>query len=106
MRRQQLWQMLSATLLLSAILPHQTQAAAIIVDETNCTLAEAITSANNDSAAGNGCADGSGADTITLQADVTLAAALPSKSTAPLIQIESPITIEGGGPVLSHKKCQ
>ncbi|KPL89513.1 beta strand repeat-containing protein [Ardenticatena maritima] len=64
-------------------------AATITVDGTTCTLAEAITSANNDNAAGNGCVDGSGADTITLQTDVTLTSALPN--------ITSQITIEGNG---------
>jgi hypothetical protein len=65
------------------------QAANITVDETTCTLAEAITSANNDSAAGNGCVNGSGTDTITLQQDVLLAAALPN--------IISTVIIQGGG---------
>ena len=64
-------------------------AAGITVDGTNCTLAEAITSANNDNAAGNGCVDGSGDDTITLQANVDL--------TAELDPIQSTITIEGSG---------
>jgi hypothetical protein len=87
--------LLAAALGLTAQTAHS---ADITVDAGgNCTLAEAITSANNDNAAGNGCVDGSGADTITLAVDVTLAAPLPSKITVPLIQIESPITIEGGG---------
>ncbi len=87
MKRTRLW-LLAATLL-TATLPNWTQAADITVDAGGtCTLAEAIDSANNDSAAGNGCVDGSGSDTITLQADVTLAAALPD--------ITSTMTIEGG----------
>ncbi|MCI5162436.1 MAG: hypothetical protein D3917_10565 [Candidatus Electrothrix sp. AX5] len=59
----------------------------ITVDETTCTLADAITAANTDTATG-GCPAGvSGMDTIILETDVTLAAALP--------EITSPITIEG-----------
>ncbi|MCI5125183.1 MAG: hypothetical protein D3925_12095 [Candidatus Electrothrix sp. AR5] len=79
-----------AGLLLTAVPPpHWAQAADITVDGTVCTLAEAIDSANNDSAAGNGCADGSGDDSITLQSDVILADALPI--------ISSTINIDGGG---------
>ena len=63
------------------------RAATITVDGMTCTLAEAIDSANNDNAAGNGCADGNGADVIDLQTDVLLTAALPS--------ITSEITLEG-----------
>lgn len=63
------------------------QATDITVDETTCTLREAIDSANNDTADGSGCVDGSGDDTIILETDVILEAALP--------EIISPITIEG-----------
>ncbi|MCI5129658.1 MAG: hypothetical protein D3907_14500, partial [Candidatus Electrothrix sp. AUS3] len=69
------------------------QAANITVDESICTLADAITAANTDTATGGCPAGDSGADTITLEADVTLAAALP--------QISSTITIEGGGYFIS-----
>ena len=92
MRKQRLWSLL-ALLLATAVLPGLAQAADITVDGTTCTLAEAITAANNDNADSNGCVDGSGNDTITLQVDVTLAAALP--------QITSNITIEGGGHFIS-----
>ncbi len=78
-----------AALLLAA---SAAQAADITVDGTNCTLADAITAANTDASAGN-CPACSGADTITLQADVTL--------TAYLWQISSTITIEGGGHFIS-----
>ncbi len=73
-------------------------AAGITVDGTNCTLIEAIESANNDNAAGNGCTDGSGADTITLQSDVTLTAE-NNNTDGPngLPSITSQITIEGAG---------
>ena len=54
---------------------------------SGCSLADAITAANTDTATG-GCPAGSGADTITLSADVDLEATLPS--------IRSEITIEGG----------
>jgi hypothetical protein len=61
----------------------------ITVDEGGlCTLSDAITAANTDTASG-GCSAGSGADTIILQTDVVLTAALPA--------ITSPVTIEGGG---------
>lgn len=61
-------------------------AATITVDGTNCTLAEAIDSANADNANGNGCTDGSGADVLNITADVTLGAALPALSSNMTIQ--------------------
>lgn len=64
-------------------------AALITVDGLTCTLAEAIDSANNDNAAGNGCVDGSGADTIDLQTGVVLSAPLPP--------ITTEITLNGNG---------
>ncbi len=68
--------------------------AADIAVDANCTLAQAITSANTDTAAdGSSCTAGSGADTITLSADVTLSEALPS--------ITSEIKIEGGNYAIS-----
>ena len=83
--------LLAAALGLTAQAAHS---ASITVDAGgNCTLGEAITSANNDSATGNGCVDGSGSDIITLQTNVTLAAALPD--------ISSAITIEGGGKTIN-----
>lgn len=47
------------------------QAAVIAVDGTTCTLANAILSANSDTAVG-GCSAGAGADTLVLGADVVL----------------------------------
>ena len=91
MKKQIYWLLVASFLLLLA--GSAAQAADITVDGTNCTLAEAIISANNDSASGSSCVDGSGADTITLQVDVTLAAALP--------QISTVITIEGNGHSIS-----
>ncbi|MEZ4863087.1 MAG: choice-of-anchor D domain-containing protein [Caldilineaceae bacterium] len=61
-------------------------AATITVDGTTCTLADAIAAANTDAATG-GCPAGSGADTLTITADVTLGAALPA--------ISSDMTIQG-----------
>ncbi|WPD24186.1 MAG: choice-of-anchor Q domain-containing protein [Candidatus Electrothrix scaldis] len=61
----------------------------ITVDESTCTLADAITAANTDTATG-GCSAGvPGMNTIILETDVLLAVALP--------EITSPITIEGQG---------
>jgi hypothetical protein len=96
MKKQTYWLLVASFLLLLA--GSAAQAADITVDGTNCTLAEAIISANNDSASGNGCVDGSGADTITLQVDVTLAAALP--------QISTVITIEGDGHFISGNNAR
>ncbi len=59
-----------------------------IVIDSYCYLAHAIKAANEDRAVG-GCPAGSGADVITLSADITLKAELP--------RITSDITIEGGG---------
>ncbi|MCI5194458.1 MAG: choice-of-anchor D domain-containing protein [Candidatus Electrothrix sp. AU1_5] len=69
-----------------------TQAADIIVDGSVCTLADAITAANTDTSKG-GCMAGSEDDTVILQADITL--------NAPLPEITSIITIEGGGHFIS-----
>ncbi|GAB4579693.1 MAG: hypothetical protein Fur0022_24310 [Anaerolineales bacterium] len=79
--------LIGAALLLALGQALPAQAAVITVDGVVCTLAEAITSANNDNAAGNGCVDGSGADVIDLQTDVTLSAPLPP--------ITSEIVLEG-----------
>ncbi len=66
--------------------------AEIIVDADDiCTLADAITAANTDTSTG-GCPAGSGHDTILLETDVLLAAALPD--------ITSTITIEAQGHVI------
>lgn len=69
------------------------KAASITVDKTadddtngSCTLWDAITAANTDTAT-NGCPAGSGADTITLAVNITLSADLP--------KITTEITIEG-----------
>lgn len=73
-------------LLVSAV--STAQAEDITVNGTTCTLADAITAANTDTATG-GCVAGSidDEDTIILETNVTLAAALP--------EINSPVTING-----------
>jgi hypothetical protein len=80
------------------VLSHPLWAATIIVDETTCTLVDAITAANSDSVVG-GCVAGSGADTIELTTDVTLTAVnnqpnLWQANGLPVVT--SDITIEGG----------
>ena len=66
--------------------------AADITVEGDCTLAQAIESANQDRAV-DGCGAGSGADTITLTSDILLYAELPA--------ISSPIAIAGGDFLIS-----
>ena len=74
------------TLLLVLLLLHQPVGAAVIIVDPTCSLADAITAANTDSATG-GCTAGAGADELRLTADVTLMEALPA--------VASEITVEG-----------
>ena len=60
----------------------------ITVDGTVCTLADAITAANTDTATGD-CPKGNGADVLNVTNDITLNTALPA--------ITTDITIEGNG---------
>jgi parallel beta-helix repeat protein len=80
-------------------------AATIIVDETTCTLVDAVTAANTDAAVG-GCPAGSGADTIELTTDVTLATIDNNGTSGPgdngLPLITSDITVEGAGFVIER----
>ena len=73
-------------------------AATITVDNTTCTLVDAVAAAETDSMVG-GCAKGTGADTIQLTADVTLTAvnnfAILSNNALPLVTTD--ITVDGGG---------
>ncbi len=90
------WRVLALPLLCLLLFfgAHVSQAATINVSST-CSLPNAITSANGDSATG-GCTAGSGADTINLSgmsSPYTLSAALPS--------ITSDITITGAGKTVS-----
>src|SRR5437867_12137564 len=64
--QRQLRATLAGVALLLALGQGPALAAVIDVDGTTCTLADAITAANTDAAAG-GCPAGSGADTIELQ---------------------------------------
>ena len=86
------------------VLSHPLWAATIIVDETTCTLVDAMTAANTDTAVG-GCAAGSGSDTIVLTTDVTLTAvdnyALGNDNGLPLVTTE--IEISGGGFVIERE---
>ena len=68
-------------------LPPSTQAANITVNAT-CSLSDAITAANTDTATG-GCPAGSGADTITLTENITLSAEPPD--------VTSEIIVQGAG---------
>ncbi len=82
-------------LLLIGLAPATVFAATITVDTTTddpamgCTLREALASADADAAAGNGCADGSGADRVVVPAGTY---AIDSE-----IQITSEVAIVGAG---------
>ena len=88
---------LSAIALLLALGQAPALAATINVDGTNCTLADAIRSANTNTAVG-GCTKGSGADTIVLPIGSTQSlAAVDNTTLGPtgLPVITSKITIQG-----------
>ena len=68
------------------LLPVSTIRAANITVNSGCSLANAITASNTDTATG-GCSAGSGVDTISLSGNITLSAALP--------QITTGVTING-----------
>ncbi len=75
------------------------RAAVIAVDGTTCTLANAILSANDDTAVG-GCTAGAGADTLILGADVVLSVPMTSPvegGPSGLPEIASWMTIAAGG---------
>ncbi len=76
-----------ASLVLFLALPSALVPAVIVVD-AGCSLADAIASANSDSAVG-GCTAGSGADDLQLTGDISLLSALP--------MIASEISIAGNG---------
>ena len=71
---------------------HSTLAGTIVVDETTCTLVDAITAANTDAPAG-GCPAGSGADSIRLATDVELTEVVVRNPVLALPLIESDITV-------------
>ncbi len=67
---------------------------------TACTLNEAIVSANNDNAGGNGCADGAGADTIILPGNTRITFSSGFNNGNPFTAtpfITSDVTIVGNG---------
>ena len=88
--------LLAALIVFCIAIPPGVQAADIAVG-SNCTLANAISSANSDTSTG-GCTAGSGADTITLSANVSLSSALPA--------ISSSMTIDGDGKTIDGKNSR
>lgn len=96
---------LSALLLLTALFSlfvavPTAHAATITADGVTCTLVDAITAANSDTAVG-GCAAGNGADTITLNNSVYALIAVNNDANG-LPVITSPITIVGNGATLQR----
>src|SRR5262249_35103123 len=86
-------QSLASLALLRALGQMPALAATIQVNGT-CTLVDAITAANTDTATG-GCPTGSGADTIVLPANSTIMLTSVNNCANGLPQITSTITIEG-----------
>ncbi len=78
--------------------------AATIPVDVACSLVDAITAANTDTAT-NGCPAGSGADTITLQTDSTITLTEPAifpLAKGGLPQVKSEITIQGNGAIIER----
>ena len=76
------------------LLPIAKVNAASITVSGNCSLEEAIQNANDDAQTNTDCTAGSGADTITLSANITQQTVLPL--------IDSDITIDGAGYTISY----
>ncbi len=78
----------------------------IVVDGVVCTLADAITAANEDVKVG-GCSAGSGADVLDLQADVTLTA-VNNTTYGPtgLPVAASEVTIQGNGHTIQRSQSE
>jgi hypothetical protein len=91
--RRKLQKLLAAGLVSAALMlafgPTPSVHAATITVDGVCTLADAITAANTNSATGSCIAGDVGPDTIDLQTNVTLGAVMPT--------ITSVITLEGNG---------
>jgi len=89
---------LAGVALLLALAQGAAFAATITVDGTTCTLADAISAANTDTATG-GCPAGSGPDVLTLVPNdtITLTSELPV--------IESEIVIEGKGATIERSSA-
>lgn len=96
---------LAGVALLMALGALPAQAANITVDGTTCTLVDAITAANNDTATG-GCPAGSGSDVLSLQTDVSLTTD-PYDLVGPtgLPVIESTITIQGNNHTIARSSA-
>jgi hypothetical protein len=79
-----------------------TAAGPIVVGEGGCTLVDAITAANTDTATG-GCPAGDGADTIVLEADATYDVVTPTESdpTSGLL-VTSDLIIQGNGATIQR----
>ncbi len=92
-----------ALAVLLVLFSHPVLAATIIVDETTCTLVDAMTAANTDAAVG-GCTAGAGADTIELTTDVVLTEVdtMGGGYSNGLPRVQSDITVEGGGFVVER----
>jgi uncharacterized repeat protein (TIGR01451 family) len=99
-------QSIAGVALLLALGAIPAQAANIDVNQTTCTLVNAITAANTDTATG-GCPAGSGADTLTLLADVTLTAVNNTAVRGPsgLPVISSAITIAGNNHTIARSSA-
>jgi len=84
----------------NALIVSAASAATITVDSllddngTGCTLREAIVSANGDNAAGNGCVDGVGDDTIVFDGGLALPGTITLDNT---IFVTSSLSIQGPG---------
>jgi CSLREA domain-containing protein len=100
--------------------PASALAAPIVVDTTSdasapgapCTLREAIVSANADNASSNGCANGSGTDTISFDPSVTAPAGPQTIALGAVPNLSTNLTIVGPGaselsiaPVASNQRA-
>jgi hypothetical protein len=101
------WLLLASLLLLSLIGVQPAHAAGTIVVSGTCSLIDAITAANTDTATG-GCPAGAGADTIELEADVTYTLDIVNNSSVEqggdngLPRINSEIVINGNGATIAR----
>ncbi len=77
-------------------------AASIDVDGVDCTLIEAINSANDDISMGNGCDDGNGDDVINLPASSTQTLTAVDNGNNGLPLITTNITINGNGSTIER----
>ncbi len=66
-------------------------------DGANCTLREAISSANDDAAGDSGCVGGDGADTIIFSPELSFPATILLQPTVQRLTLASEVTIQGPG---------